>query len=576
MQTEMEVFMGAHGTACCGGARDGQVSSGFMRRFHGIARLLALAVPAWLTLGSTIAAQESPDEWQVVVLKPPGCVSCLYTEEMLKRRGHLQRAELSAPDGSSITARIVRRNSSELSASERQELAALPYIDMNVWTAHAAQRAAQVLLLHRGRVASAGNIADSADLRRVEFPETITAPREGADPIQLRGVHDDAYAQTFVRNWNLDYFYALALNPRLLEQRSMAGYLASRPAPTGPAPAARNLVLMATASWPGNNEIFNATRIGEIQTTAQQHLGVSPSNISVFYGGANPNAANAVEVRRGALSFARQPIPGSRPASLANFSGFFQGLKQAPPSRNLFVFVGHGAPEGAGLWGHLAPLQPADLAALHETGKADDVIVSGNCFGGVMARAMSCGFFAARPDIIATGCQADAAEVAQSKDYLKMFFGSVGPDERARADADGDGAVSFEEAHWFASVQGDTRNITYTTLDALADEWFARNPGQLPARIGIAELQQLASRAPPAEAQALKRMTDGLPAGTDLSLHNLAAQAGEWSRLQAGVRPMIAQLARRMLYVQRHAAADPEVVSVRACEARPIAAFLAP
>jgi hypothetical protein len=71
-------------------------------------------------------------------------------------------------------------------------------------------------------------------------------------------------------------------------------------------------------------------------------------------------------------------------------------------------------------------------------------------------------------------------------------------------------------------------------------------------------------------------MTDGLTASHEIALHDLAAQAGAWSRLQAGVRPMIAQLARRMLYAQRHGAADARVAEVRACEARPIAAFLAP
>jgi hypothetical protein len=362
-----------------------------------------------------------------------------------------------------------------------------------------------------------------------------------------------------------------------MENRSMASWVASRRPPTTPPPPPRNLVVVSTASWPGNNEIFNATRIAEIRDIAQQRLGVPAQGISLLYGGSNPNAVNAVEVRQGRLVFSKQPIPGARPATLANLTDVFQGLARSAPSRNLFVFVGHGGPDGAGLWGQLAELGPADLAVLHETGKGDDVLVSGNCFGGVMARAMSCGFFAARPDIVATGCQADAAEVAQSRDYLKMFFASVTPEEQGRADADGDGAISFEEAHWFASVHGDTRNITYTTLDALADEWFAAHPETLPRSLTVAELQQLAAGAPPAEREAVRRMTDGLTAANDVPLQDLAAQAGAWSRLQAGIRPMLAQLARRMLYVQRHSATDgAQVAAVRACEARPIAAFLAP
>jgi hypothetical protein len=261
---------------------------------------------------------------------------------------------------------------------------------------------------------------------------------------------------------------------------------------------------------------------------------------------------------------------------MANVAAVFQSLSRTTSSRNLFVFVGHGGPDGAGLWGQVASLSPADLGVLHRHGKGDDVIVSGNCFGGVMARTMSCGFFAARPDIVASGCQADALEVAASRDYLKMFFASVTPEERARADADHDGEISFEEAHWFASVHGDSRNITYTTLDAIADDWFRDHPRDLPVRFTVADLHRLAEAASPAERQAVQRMTDGLTGSIELPLQDLATQAMNWSREQAGVRPMLGQVARRLLYVQRHAAGDQQVVGVRACEARPIAKFLAP
>jgi hypothetical protein len=213
---------------------------------------------------------------------------------------------------------------------------------------------------------------------------------------------------------------------------------------------------------------------------------------------------------------------------------------------------------------------------LQGLGRGDDVLVSGNCFGGVMARAMSCGFFAARPDIVATGCQADALQVAESRDYLKMFFASVSVEEKARADADRDGAVSFEEAHWFASAQGDIRNVTYTTYDAFADDWYARHPQDLPARLSVRELHQLAAAGTPAEQQAVRRMTDGLTGDIDFPLHDLAAQASAWSQQQAGVRPMIAQLARRLLYAQRHAKGEADVAAVRACESRSIAKFVAP
>ncbi len=530
----------------------------------------------WSLLLVAVATAASAEEWQLVVLKPPGCAACSYTEELLKRRGFLQSAELHAPGRPDISARIVRRPASELSAEERRDLAALPYISTEDWAHSAAQKASQILLTRDGRVVAAGNIADSADLRRAEFPEPVMVPRMDADPLQVRQLHDQTYGQQFLRLWNLDYFYELVGNPDLARQRTMSAWIASRtPAPLQPLPA-RNLVLLSTATWPGNNEIFNATRIAEIAATARTVLDVPASNVSVLYGSANAAAPDAVEVSRNRLAFVRQPIEGSRPATLANLANVFLALPKNTPSRNLFVLVGHGGPDGAGLWGHLAPLSPDDLATLHEVGGGDDVLVSGNCFGGVMARAMSCGFFAARPDIVASGCQADALEVAASRDYLKMFFASVTPEERARADADRDGEVSFEEAHWFASVHGDSRNITYTTLDAIADDWFRDHPRDLPVRFTVADLHRLAEAASPAERQAVQRMTDGLTGSIELPLQDLATQAMNWSREQAGVRPMLGQVARRLLYVQRHAAGDQQVVGVRACEARPIGEFLAP
>src|ERR1051325_9987357 len=125
-------------------------------------RPLALLPSAALLvlLAGAARAQDGPAEWQIVLLKPPGCQACTYTEEMLKRRGQVQSAELHAAGAPSVTARIVRRPSSELSPTERQEVAELPGFDPLLWAQQAAFRASQVLLLRNGRVVAAGNIAD--------------------------------------------------------------------------------------------------------------------------------------------------------------------------------------------------------------------------------------------------------------------------------------------------------------------------------------------------------------------------------------------------------------------------------
>jgi hypothetical protein len=239
------------------------------------------------------------------------------------------------------------------------------------------------------------------------------------------------------------------------------------------------------------------------------------------------------------------------------------------------VLVGHGSPDGAGMWGSPAPLSPGTLRTLHEHGGGDDVLVSGNCFGGVMARATSCGFFAARPDIVATGCQADAAQVAQSQDYLHMFFSSLTPAGRKAADTDGNGVISFAEAHWYASTAGDQRNVTYTSIDALADGWFDAHPEALPHSLTVREIKALGTGAPPAEAQALGGLLAGFAAEQAVPLDDLAGLAASW-RPGTMPRALASQLARRLLFLRIADHQGPELARLQSCENRSVAEFLKP
>jgi hypothetical protein len=254
----------------------------------------------------------------------------------------------------------------------------------------------------------------------------------------------------------------------------------------------------------------------------------------------------------------------------------FQSIRARPGSRNLLVLVGHGNPDGAGMWGSAAPLAPATLQALHEYGGGDDVLVSGNCFGGVMARAMSCGFFGARPDIVATGCQADAAAVAQSRDYLHTFFSALAPGALRLVDADGNGAVSFAEAHWYASLEGDVRNVTYTSVDALADAYFDAHPDALPREIAVRDILALTTDAPRPEARTLRTLLAGYDGGLTLPLDDLAAQVDGRSPASAAPRVLVAQLARRLLFLRTSAGKGEDVARIQSCENRSVSAFLKP
>jgi hypothetical protein len=390
----------------------------------------------------------------------------------------------------------------------------------------------------------------------------------------VRNAHAAYVTDLYLRSWNLDWYYRLALDPGISRSRNEAWITSGAGRPSLQLGSA-NVVLASTASGAADNEIFNAIRIEEIRDVLTQSLAVRPEQLNIYYGGGSARGPNALEVRDRRISLVRRDVDGASPFTPDAALGIFESIRAKPGSRNLLVLIGHGNPDGAGMWSSPVALSPSSLRSLHEYGGGDDVLVSGNCFGGVMARAMNCGFFGARPDVVATGCQADAAEVAQSRDYLHVFFSSLKPAARKVADADGNGAISFAEAHWHASTAGDARNITYTSVDALADAWFDANSGTLPSALSVAEIRTLASQAPPAEARALEHLLDGFEVEVRVSLVDLAGQAARWQPGSGMPRVLAGQMARRLLYLKASRDDAGEVSALQACENRSISEFLA-
>jgi hypothetical protein len=535
-------------------------------------RLASLVATCLLPL--SLAGAQDSSGWRLVLLKPPGCDACNLVEEILKRQGAIREVTLSRP-GESIVATVERRGSQALTPEESTQLRALPGFDELRWRRQASVPGALVLLKQDGRVVAGGDIADSAELRDAELPLAVTTPDVRTPVARVREARGAFYRDFYSRYWNLDHFFRLAREPEYAAQRSVDHWVQRQVAAVAPAatPARQaNVLLMATAYGADDNEIFNALRITEIRERLAD-AGVRDEQLRIFHGAGPIDGANSVEERDTQLVFTRLELPGAESFRPKGLASAFAAFRQRPGSGNLLVLVGHGAPEGAGMWGHPAGLTPDALHALHRYGGGEDVLVSGNCFGGVMARATSCGFFGARPDVVATGCQANVTQVAQSADYLHAFFGSLDRGTVAAADADRDGAISFDEAHWQATLYGDERNVTYTTVDALAEDWFELHPDALPAKISVGEIQELARRASPGEQRAVRGLTNALPREQEVELGDFVGQAARYSQRPEGVRPVLGQLAKRLLYTNARAA-DAELQAVRRCGERAISDFL--
>lgn len=523
----------------------------------------------------TLAGTAQAADWQIVLLKPPDCDDCTLVEEILKRSSQLQRVTLDDGAGNVVSAPILRRSSGVLSAQEWTELHALPWFDETTWRQRAASASAQILLKRDGIVVSGGDIRDSVDLRTARYPNELVTPNVGANPVTVRNGQGSYASGLFMRSWNLNWFYRLALDPSLPKSRTSSSWLSEAAGLLAPPLGAANVMLMSTASGAADNEIFNALRIEEIRGVLKDSLALDPSQLRIYYGGGNTPGANALELREQRVGLVRRDVADATPASPDAVARIFQSIRARPGSRNLLVLVGHGNPNGAGMWSSPTQLAPATLRALHEHGGGDDVLVSGNCFGGVMARAMSCGFFGARPDLIATGCQADAAEVAQSRDYLHMFFSSLKPEARSAADVNSDGIISFAESHWYASVEGDPRNVTYTGIDALADAWFDSHPDKLPRNITVGEALALAADAPAGEAHALRNLLNGQDASRALPMQYLSTQGLRWQPGTGTPRALASQLVRRLLYLRdADSTQRAELARLQTCENRSVAAFL--
>ena len=158
-----------------------------------------------------------------MLLKPRDCHSCFFVEESLKRSAQFRQAVLEDGAGGQVTAPILRRSSADLTAEEWTQLRALPWFDEAHWRQRTVAKSAQVLLKRDGVVVSAGDITDSADLSEARFPDDITMPYSGRDLGAVYNARAAFVSDLYLRSWNLNWFYRLALDPTILRARNSIG-----------------------------------------------------------------------------------------------------------------------------------------------------------------------------------------------------------------------------------------------------------------------------------------------------------------------------------------------------------------
>jgi hypothetical protein len=446
-----------------------------------------------------------------------------------------------------------------------------------------------IVLDDRGRVLKAGNIAESADNNELRHSNAVMFPPAAPPAGDPSLAHEDLYTPFFASHWNLEYFVDVAVGRTPPRPRTpLVDLASSAPVSVGRA----NVVLWGSAATPLDNALFVPTRIAEIRSTlAGAGLGAL-RYFTLFGHGPGVEGNDTSYVEGGATRFRRASVSADFGADAASLNAMLTGVRRAQTARTLLVQVGHSGPTGSPLWGHGLTLAPQDLAPIERDAPGSMIMVSGACNGGMYAQYVGCGFFAAHPDVVASGCQLSQDALVTSDDYLRLFFreaaGSAAPaPKRGRAAP----ATTLNDAHWRASAQLEDHQLSYTTTDALIDAYFASHADDLPAELTVAEIRALVRLLGPAEVAAFEALAAGLAPEASVALTgyvdaNHAAQAklvnarelssADRNRIVAlPYKLMVPMLARRAVYAGLRAN-DPAFTAAAACERQSLQSFFRP
>lgn len=249
------------------------------------------------------------------------------------------------------------------------------------------------------------------------------------------------------------------------------------------------------------------------------------------------------------------------------------GLKAG--DRLLIVFNGHGTrsrrdPKGNRLWlwnGTSLDVREFDGLLAHVPREATARFVFTQCYAGAFARLAPgpdgnrCGFLAEAEDRQAEGCAA-GVDAGDYRDYTTYFFAALtgrtrlGQPLPVNPDLDGDGRVSFYEAHLYALRAGESADLPRATSEVFLERWqpwYADWKAMLGIReeappesvYGRLATGLIASLGLPAEERALRRELRRLRAAEALESRTLQRRQrellGRIGAIQRDIRKTVGQ-----------------------------------
>ncbi len=505
----------------------------------------------------SLPVSAAPEIW---LLSGKDCNVCDIFEEASNRRNY----------GNSLTVKNIKYpiqhiNKASLpkflSEALKKESINLKYWDIQL----------TVAVVDNNKLFYQGNIADSVDFNNGIINQEYMRPKE---KVTLEELHDYGFNYTdfFKQQFNLEYFVNVAVNGHTPNNHDLKLDLSS----TSVVPSS-NISLWGSAHQPANNGLFIATRINQL---LNKFKGQVPSVI--FGHGANSKELDTLRLKGEQYTFIKAPVKADYSADKAGLESWLSAIKNSDDKNHLIIQVGHSGPSGAPVWGHSLPVNQSLLQKKIKQTNKETILVSGACHSGLFARAASCGFYAAHPDAIATGCQKSLSAIDASDDYLKFFFESSG-----KQDLDGDNKITFTEAHWYASTKLENHNISYSDKDAIVDEYFLTNPDNLKKSISLRELRLFAKMLPNEERYAIDLMTGSFKSDHEIPLtghvhqHKLAMEklkgktelsSSERNKITALGYPLsLVVLARRALHASQVRTDNHEL---NHCDNRVISEFI--